>query len=212
MIEVKVVDREGKEKGQARLDDFYFAAPVNVPVMHLAVRRQLAAARSGSASTKERSQVRGGGAKPWRQKGTGRARAGSIRSPLWKGGGTVFGPHPRDYEIKVNKKMRRLALRSSLSVRAGEGRIVVVEDFTMPQPRTRDILGMFDALELDGNVLLVLPDIDVNIIKSTRNLPGALAVVVDELNTYDVLTSDWLVFTRSALDKLQGGGEDERPA
>ncbi len=212
MMEVRVVDREGKEKGQARLDDFFFAAPVNVPVMHLAVRRQLAAARSGSASTKERSQVRGGGVKPWRQKGTGRARAGSIRSPLWKGGGTVFGPHPRDYKIKVNRKMRKLALRSALSVRAGEGRIAVVEDFTMQEPKTREIRDLFRNLKVDGNVLLVLPDIDVNIIKSTRNLPGALAVVVEELNTYDVLTSDWLVFTRSALEKLQGGAGDERPA
>jgi len=212
MMEAKVVDREGREKGRAHLDDFYFAAPVNVPVMHLAVRRQLAAARSGTASTKERSQVRGGGVKPWRQKGTGRARAGSIRSPLWRGGGTVFGPHPRDFSIKVNKKVRRLALRSALSVRAQEERIVVLEDFSMEEPRTREMAALFQALELEGNVLLVLPDEDVNIIKSVRNLPGALALTVDELNTYDVLCSEWVVFTRRALERLQGGGEDEGSA
>ncbi len=212
MINVKVKDREGKEVGSAGLSDYYFSAPVNVPVMHLAVRRQLAAARSGSASTKERSQVSGGGSKPWRQKGTGRARAGSIRSPLWRGGGTVFGPHPREYKIKVNKKVRRLALRSALSVRAGEERVLVLEDFSLEEPRTREMKGILEALGLREEVLMVLPSEDTNIMKSVRNLPGAVAITVGELNTYDVLTSEWVVFTRKALDMLQEGVEDEVPA
>jgi large subunit ribosomal protein L4 len=212
MINVTVKDREGKEVGSAELVDYYFSAPVNVPVMHLAVRRQLAAARSGTASTKERNQVSGGGSKPWRQKGTGRARAGSIRSPLWKGGGTVFGPHPREYKIKVNKKVRRLALRSALSVRAGEERILVLEDFSLEEPRTREMQGILEALGLREEVLMVLPAEDVNIMKSVRNLPSALAITVGELNTYDILTSEWVVFTRKALDILQEGVEDEIPA
>ncbi len=212
MINVTVKDREGKEAGSVELADYYFSAPVNVPVMHLAVRRQLAAARSGTASTKERNQVSGGGTKPWRQKGTGRARAGSIRSPLWRGGGTVFGPHPHEYKIKVNRKVRRLALRSALSVRAGEERIVVLEDFSMEEPKTREIKGILDALGLQDDILMVLPDEDVNIMKSMSNLTSALAITVGELNTYDILTSEWVVFTRKALDILQEGVEDEIPA
>lgn len=209
MINVTVKDREGKEAGSVELADYYFSAPVNVPVMHLAVRRQLAAARSGTAATKERNQVSGGGTKPWRQKGTGRARAGSIRSPLWRGGGTVFGPHPHEYKIKVNRKVRRLALRSALSVRAGEERIVVLEDFSMEEPKTREIKGILDALGLQDDILMVLPDEDVNIMKSMSNLTSALAITVGELNTYDILTSEWVVFTRKALDILQEGVEDE---
>lgn len=212
MINVKVKDKEGKEVGSVELVDYYFSAPVNVPVMHLAVRRQLAAARAGTAATKERNQVSGGGTKPWRQKGTGRARAGSIRSPLWRGGGTVFGPHPREYKIKVNKKVRRLALRSALSVRAGEERIAVLEDFSMQEPKTREIKGILDALGLQEDILMVLPAEDLNIMKSMSNLPSALAITVDELNTYDILTSEWVVFTRKALDILQEGVEDEIPA
>lgn len=212
MINIAIRDREGKEVGSTQLEDYFFSAQVNVPVMHLVVRRQLAAARSGTASTKERNQVSGGGTKPWRQKGTGRARAGSIRSPLWRGGGTVFGPHPHEYKIKVNKKVRRLSLRSALSVRAGEERIVVLEDFSLEEPKTREIYKIFEVLGLDENVLFVLPEVDMNIIKSASNLPGALAITVDELNTYDILTSEWVVFTHKALDKLQEGVEDERPA
>ena len=212
MINVAVKDREGQEVGNVELADYFFSAPVNVPVMHLVVRRQLAAARSGTASTKERNQVSGGGAKPWRQKGTGRARAGSSRSPIWRGGGTVFGPHPRDHKFKVNRKVRRLALRSALSVRAEEERIMVLEDFELEMPKTREMVTIFDALALESGILIVLPEEDENIMKSVRNLPVALAITVDELNTYDILTSEWVVFTRKALDKLQEGVDNERPA
>lgn len=212
MINVAVKDREGKEVGSVELADYFFSAPVNVPVMHLVVRRQLAAARSGTAATKERNQVSGGGAKPWRQKGTGRARAGSSRSPIWRGGGTVFGPHPRDHKFKVNRKMRRLALRSALSVRAEEERVMVLEDFSLEAPRTREMVTILEALALEAGTLIVLPEEDENIMKSVRNLPVALAITVEELNTYDILTSEWVVFTRKALDKLQEGVEDERPA
>ncbi len=212
MRSVNVIDIDGKEVGEATLDDYYFASEVNVGAMHLVVRRQLAAARKGTASTKTRSEVSGGGAKPWRQKGTGRARAGSIRSPIWRGGGTVFGPKPRDYKIKVNKKVRKLALRSALTLRAEEGRVKVIEDFEMEEPKTKEASRVFDALGLKEYVLLILPEEDVNILLSVRNLPHIMAITVDELNTYDVLANEWLVFTRRALERLQGGSEDEGSA
>lgn len=212
MKTVPVYDMEGKRTGEAQLKDYFFGCEVNIPVMHLVVRRQLAASRSGTASTKGRSEVSGGGRKPWRQKGTGRARAGSIRSPLWKGGGTIHGPQPRNHGFKVNRKVRRLALRSALSVRAGEDRVMVLEDFTFSEPKTRLAASIFRALGVDDNVLLVLPEDDENVVKSMRNLPGVEVIRVDFLNTYDVLASDRVIFTRASLDKLQEGVEDERSA
>jgi len=209
MKKVPVYDMEGNQKEQVELGDYYFGCEVNVPVMHLVVRRQLAAARSGNASTKERSQVRGGGSKPWRQKGTGRARAGSIRSPLWKGGGTVHGPRPRDFTFKVNRKVRKLALRSALSARAGEDRIMVLEDFTLSEPKTKLAASIFEKLGLEDYVLLVLAEEDENVVKSVRNLPNVEAISVERLNTYDVLANDWVVFTRASLEKLQEGVRDE---
>lgn len=209
MKEVQVYDIEGKEKGAAELQDYYFACELNVPVMHMVVRHQMAAARSGSASTKTRSLVRGGGRKPWRQKGTGRARAGSTRSPIWRGGGTVHGPQPRDFDFKVNRKVRKLALRSALSVRAGEDRVMVLEDFTLTEPRTKAAASIFEALGVDDYVLLVLAEEDENVIKSVRNLPFVAVTRVEKLNTYEVLASDRVIFTRSSLDKLQEGVQDE---
>jgi large subunit ribosomal protein L4 len=212
MRNIPVLDLEGKEIREVTLGDYYFSSRVSVPAMHLAVRRQLAAARKGTASTKNRSAVSGGGAKPWRQKGTGRARAGSIRSPLWRGGGTIFGPQPREYRVKVNKKVRRLALRSALTLRSQEERVKVIEDFELSEPKTKEMVRIFEALGVEDDILLVLPEEDMNILKSVRNLPRVLALTVEELNTYDVLTSDWLVFTESALKRLQEGEENEGPA
>lgn len=212
MKTVPVYDIEGNKKGEAQLKDYYFGCEINVPVMHLAVRRQLAFARRGTASTKTRSDVRGGGRKPWRQKGTGRARAGSTRSPLWRGGGTVHGPQPRDHGFKVNRKVRKLALRSALSVRASEDRVMVLEDFTFSEPRTKAAASIFKALGVDDCVLLVLAEEDENVIKSMRNLPGVEVVRMEHLNTYDVLSSDRVIFTRTSLDRLQEGEEDEGSA
>lgn len=212
MKEVPVYDIEGKKKGGVQLRDYYFGCDINMSVMHLVVRRQLAAARSGSAFTKQRSMVRGGGRKPWRQKGTGRARAGSIRSPLWRGGGTVHGPQPRDFGFKVNRKVRKLALRSALSARAGEDRVIVLEDFTLNEPKTKIAESIFQALGVEDYILLVLAEDDENVVKSTRNLPYVEVIEVQQLNTYDVLTNDRIIFTRSSLDKLQEGVEDEGSA
>ncbi len=209
MKEVPVYDIEGNQKGGIGLKDYYFGYKPNMPVMHLEVRRQLAAARSGTASTRPRSMVRGGGAKPWRQKGTGRARAGSIRSPLWRGGGTVHGPQPRGFSFKVNRKVRKQALRSALSTRAEEDQVIVLEDFSLSEPKTKLAASLFQALGVDDYVLLVLAEEDENLVKSVRNLPFVEITWLQHLNTYDVLANDRVIFTRSSLAKLQEGVEDE---
>jgi large subunit ribosomal protein L4 len=209
MKEVPIYNIEGDKTGGVKLGEYFFGCDVNIPVMHLVVRRQLRFARSGTASTKGRSETRGGGRKPWRQKGTGRARAGSIRSPLWRGGGTVHGPQPRDYGFKVNRKVRKLALRSALSARAGEGRVMVLEDFTLSEPKTKLAASIFESLGVEDYVLLVLAEEDENVVKSMRNLPYVEVINVEHLNTYDVLSNDRVIFTRASLDKLQEEGEED---
>ncbi len=209
MKEVPIYNIEGNKTGGVKLGEYFFECEVNIPVMHLVVRRQLQFARSGTASTKGRSETRGGGRKPWRQKGTGRARAGSIRSPLWRGGGTVHGPQPRDFGFKVNRKVRKLALRSALSARAGEDRIMVLEDFTLSDPKTKLAASIFEALGVEDYVLLVLAEEDENVVKSMRNLPYVEVINVGHLNTYDVLVNDRVIFTRTSLGRLQEEGEED---
>jgi large subunit ribosomal protein L4 len=202
MSEIDVRSASGDVVGKATLDDAVFAAQVNVPVMHQVVRAQLAAARSGTRATKRRGQVSGGGKKPWRQKGTGRARQGSTRAPHWTGGGVVFGPQPQDYTMKVNRKMRSVALRSALSDRAREGRIAVVDRFGFDGPKTKDAVKALEALGISGKSLLVLEDVDLTVGKSFRNLPSTHIVTVGQLNTYDILNADWIVFTQAALERV----------
>ena len=191
------------------LSDELFGVEPNPYAVHHVVRAQRAAARAGTASTKTRGRVRGGGSKPWRQKGTGRARAGSIRSPIWKGGGTVFGPMPRDYSFRVPRKMRRLAFRSALSAAAREDRVTVVEDFSLEVPSTRTVNGIIDRLGLGGSVMVVVALDDLNVEKSFRNISRVETFLPGEINTYDILRFDNLVFLKGALDTLQGNGEDE---
>jgi len=207
MIALK--DVEGKEVGEVTLSDELFGMEPNPHAVHQVVRAQRAAARAGTASTKTRGRVRGGGSKPWRQKGTGRARAGSIRSPIWKGGGTVFGPTPRDYSFRVPRKMRRLAFRSALSAAVREDRITVVEDFSLDEPSSRTVNGIIDRLGLGGSVMVVVAVDDLNVEKSFRNISGVETFLPGEINTYDILRFDNLVFLKGALDTLQGNGEDE---
>jgi large subunit ribosomal protein L4 len=203
MPRVDVVDQSGKKVGETDLDPAVFEAEINVPVMHQVVVAGAAAQRAGTHSTKTRAEVRGGGRKPWRQKGTGRARHGSIRSPLWVGGGVAHGPKPRDHSMRVNKKMKRLALRSALSDRAREGRIRVLESLTLEAPKTADALDIVDALDLDGRVLLVLAEPDEAVEKSFRNLPHVRVVYPGRLSTYETLYADWLVFTKDALEGVR---------
>jgi large subunit ribosomal protein L4 len=192
-------DAGGREVGTVELDPAVFGVEPHVAVMHQVVTAQLAAARAGTQSTKTRAEVRGGGAKPWRQKGTGRARQGSIRSPQWRGGGVALGPKPRSYAQRTPKKMVRLALRSALSDRAGEGRVAVVSTWGIDVPRTRDAVAALGALELTGRVLVVCGPDDVAAARSFRNLKAVHTLAARELNAYDVLCSDWVVFTGDTL-------------
>jgi len=202
MSEIDVRSATGDVVGKTTLDDAVFGAQVNVPVMHQVVRAQLAAARAGTRATKKRGEVRGGGKKPWRQKGTGRARQGSTRAPHWRGGGAVFGPQPKDYSMKVNRKMRAVALRSALSDRAREGRIAVIDQFGYADPKTKDALRTLEALGVSGKSLIVLEGVDMVVGKSFRNLETVHVITVDQLNTYDILNADWIVFTQAALDRV----------
>lgn len=192
---------DGKEKGTVDLNPDVFGIEPNMAVMHQVVTAQLAAKRAGTHSTKTRSEVRGGGAKPWRQKGLGRARHGSIRSPQWAGGGIAHGPKPRDYSQRTPKKMRRLALRSALSDRAANGQIKVVETFEVwDEPKTRNAVALLEAMAVTGKVLLLAEDHEVTALKSFRNLDHVIACNLGQANTYDVLWADTIVMSKGTLD------------
>jgi len=196
---VDVRSTGGESVGSVDLDPTVFGVQPNVPVMHQVVTAQLAAARAGDHNTLTRAEVRGGGRKPWRQKGSGRARQGSIRAPHWTGGGVATGPKSRDYRQRTPKKMVQLALRSALSDRASEGRIAVVDSWGFATPRTKDARAALVALGLEGRVLVVLDRDQDTVYKSFRNLPQVHVLVAGELNAYDILCSDWVVFTRANL-------------
>lgn len=213
-LKAKVLDGTGKATGDVNLPEDLFGAEVNVPVMHQVVTAQRAAARAGTASTKTRSEVRGGGTKPWRQKGTGRARHGSIRSPIWVGGGVVFGPRKdRNFLLRVNKKMKKLALRSALSDKASANRIWVLDGFT--DQKTKAAAACFSKAEITGRVLIVLDPNDdgsESVDRAFRNLASAAFSLVGSLSTYDVLVADHLVFTRSALDAISSREDNKKEA
>jgi len=200
---------DGAAGANVDLPDDIFGIEPNVAVMHQVVTAQLAAKRAGTHSTKTRSEVRGGGAKPWRQKGTGRARQGSIRAPQWRGGGVAHGPKPRDYSQRTPKKMVRLALLSALSDRAAEAKIVVVDDWAIDAPKTKDAVKVLEAIglrtkgEREAGVFVVLFRTDDATWKSMRNLGERVQIVLpEELNTYDVLLNDWIVFSEASLDSV----------
>jgi large subunit ribosomal protein L4 len=202
VAKVRIVDQGGKKVGEQELDPAVFDVEVNVPVMHQVVTAGLAAQRSGTHSTKTRAEVSGGGRKPWRQKGTGRARHGSIRSPLWVGGGVAHGPRPRSHAMRVNKKMKRLALRSALTDRARSDRIRILDKLSFDEPSTADASEVLSSLKVEGLVLLVFHDRDEAVVKSFRNLPDVKLVHPGGLSTYDVLRADWVVFTKEALEAV----------
>ena len=203
---IDVKDLAGKKVDSIDLPAEWFTGEVRVHVMHEVVVAQLAAARQGTASTKTRGEVAGGGAKPWRQKGTGRARHGSTRSPIWVGGGVAHGPKPRKYTKRVNKKVKRAALQSALTDRANLDAVVVVRDLSFEAPRTKDAVAALAALDLaDTKVLVVLADRDAATEKSFRNLPQVHTLIVDQLNTHDVLNADAVVFDEAALSLIGTG-------
>ena len=201
----KLYNASGKAAGEVVLDPDVFGIEPNVPVMHQVVTAQLAAARSGSANTKTRAEVRGGGRKPWRQKGLGRARHGSIRSPQWRGGGVVFGPRPRDFSQRTPKRMKRLALVSALSARAAEEQIVVIDEFDWEAPKTKNATALLEATGIDAKALVVITRPEAVAAKSFRNLPQVNVLPVDQLNTYDVVWADSIVFSAAALEAVTGG-------
>ena len=207
MASVKVRDAAGGFKDSLDLDEAWFGIEPNVAVMHQVVTAQLAARRSGTQSTKTRAEVRGGGAKPWKQKGTGRARQGSIRSPQWKGGGVALGPKPRSYAQRTPKKMIRLALRSALSDRAAEDKIVVLDEWGFDAPSTKQAAALLGALGLEGRVVVVVGADEAVAVKSFRNLPEVHLLEPGELNAYDILVSDYVVFTRDNLPSSAPDGE-----
>jgi len=202
---VDVVDLTGKKVGSVDLPGEWFSGVVNIPVMHQVVTAQLAAARQGTHKTKTRAEVSGGGRKPWKQKGTGRARQGSTRSPQWIGGGVSHGRVPKDWSQRVNRKMRRSALRSALTDRLSGGNVIVVDRFAFDAPRTKDAIAAFDALGVGQNVLLVLADFDEAAVLSVRNLGSVHTLLVDQLNTHDVLLSDTVIFEEAAISLIGTG-------
>ena len=205
MTAVDVRTPAGKTSGSVELPAEIFDVPVNVPLIHQVVVAQLAAARQGTHDTKNRSEVRGGGRKPYKQKGTGRARQGSTRSPQWIGGGVSHGRVPKDWSQRVNRKMRRSALRSALTDRLAGGNVIVVDRFAFDAPRTKDAIAAFDALGAGQNVLLVLADFDEAAVLSVRNLGAVHTLLVDQLNTHDVLLSDTVIFEEAAISLIGTG-------
>jgi len=199
MAKVDVLKVSGGKAGSVELDDHIFGIEPNVPVMHQVVNAQLATRRAGTHNTKTRAEVRGGGAKPWKQKGTGRARAGSSRIPQWRGGGVSMGPKPRDYSQKTPKKMKRLALYSALSDRALDDSVLVVENWNFEQPKTKEARDALEAIGANGKVLLVVDAANVNARKSSKNLANAHVISPMQLNVFDVLVSDVVVFTKENL-------------
>lgn len=202
MPQTTLYDRTGAAVGSVELNDELFAAPVNVAVLHQVVTAQLAGRRIGTHDTKTRGEVRGGGAKPYRQKGTGRARQGTKSAPHFRGGGVVFGPHPRSYEQRLPKKMRRLALRGALTAKFGDEAIRVVDAFALERIKTQDFIGILSALKATGRVLIVAPGSDERLKLSVRNLPRVEVILADSLNAVDLIKADTIVIEQPALARM----------
>ncbi len=200
---IQVKNMQGADVEELALNDAVFGVEPNKAVMHEVVVNYLAGLRAGTSCTKSRGEVRGGGRKPWRQKGTGRARAGTSRSPLWRGGAIIFGPKPRDYSYRVNKKKVALAMRSALSDKVTENAMFVLDTLSFEAPKTKDMIKVLEALGADKKTLLVLPELDEVVVKSARNIKGITPVTVAELNTYDILNHNNIVITKDAVAKIE---------
>jgi large subunit ribosomal protein L4 len=200
---VPVYNIQGEQVQETELRDDIFAAPINEALMHQALVRQLANARLGTHKSKTRGEVRGGGRKPWRQKGTGRARQGTIRAPHWRGGGTVFGPQPRSYRQKMPRKMRRQALRSVLSVKAAESQVVLLDALEMAEPKTKEVQGILNRLGIESSALILLPGRDEVVLRSVRNLPQVRTLVAQYLNVRDLLKYDYVLVPLASLEVIE---------
>jgi large subunit ribosomal protein L4 len=203
MATTTLYDRKGKDLGSVELSDDLFGAPVNEAVLHQVVTAQLAGRRTGTHDTKTRGEVRGGGAKPYRQKGTGRARQGSRSAPHYRGGGAVFGPHPRSYEQRLPRKMKRLALRGALTAKLGDEAIRIIDTFGLEAIKTAEIVGVLAALNATGRILVVAPSTDERLRLSARNLPRVEVILADSLNVVDIIKADTLVIEQPALARIE---------
>jgi len=201
MANLAIINMKGEKVGDYELKDEIFAVDVNEHAMHLTVLQYLANRRQGTQSAKTRSEVRGGGKKPYRQKGTGRARQGSIRAPQWTGGGVVFAPKPRDYSFKLNKKVKRLALKSAFTTKVNDEQMVILDELKLDQIKTKDMVGVLSAINVN-NALIVIED-NNNVVLSARNIPDVKTAGVNTLNVYDLLKYDTFVVTKSALEKIE---------
>ncbi len=201
-MQAPLKNMQGQEIGTVELPDAVFDIEPNQAVMHQALVRQLANQRQGTHKTKTRGEVSGGGRKPWRQKGTGRARQGTIRAPQWRGGGTVFGPTPRSYAKRMPRKMRRLALRSALSVKASEQKIVVLDELSFDAPRTKDMVAVLDALDVERSALLLLPEADDVVELSARNIPYVKTLRANYINVRDLLGYETVIMPQQAIDVI----------
>lgn len=204
MATIEIKDTKGAKVETTEVDDAVFGIEPHTFAVHQVVRSQMAARRSGTHQTKTRSDVSGGGRKPWRQKGTGRARQGTIRAPQWRGGGVVFGPHPRAYGFKVPNKVVKLAMRSVLSAKTSEGALHVIDGFGLDEPSTKRAAEILRSLGIDGRVTVVVDNEDVNAVLSLRNLPKVRVITVAEANTYDLVDNTAVLFTKPALSWLEG--------
>lgn len=203
MPSINVVDMKGKKVGTVDLSEAIFGIEPNEAVMHQMVVSYLANQRQGTQSALTRAEVSGGGKKPWRQKGTGRARHGSTRSPQWTHGGVVFAPKPRSYSFSVNKKVKRLAMKSALSVKTADNELIVVDAIKLDEFKTKVMVEMLSAIGVDKKALIVLPEVDKKVIKSASNIPGVKTAQVNELNVYDILNADKLVIVKDAVSKIE---------
>ncbi len=203
MPKVAIYNMSGAQVGELELNDQVFGITPNQAVLHQFVKMQLNNRRVGTASTKTRAEVRGGGKKPWRQKGTGRARAGSTRSPLWRTGGITFGPKPRDYSYTMPRKVRRLAMKSALSSKVLDNNLIVLDDLKFDLPKTKAMLQTLESLQVDKKTLVVVAEADQNVIKSVRNIPGVKPLPVDYMNVYDLMNYDVLLITKDAVAKVE---------
>ena len=203
MAKLSVYNIEGNQVGEIELNDAVFGVEVNANLMHKAVVAQLAASRQGTQSAKTRSEVSGGGRKPWRQKGTGHARQGSIRAPQWTHGGVALGPKPRDYSYTLNKKVRRLAMKSALSSKVQNENLIVIDALNMDGFKTKTIVNMLKALNVDGKALIVTAEADQKVVKSAANIPGVKTAAVNTLNVYDILNHDKFIVVKNAVGKIE---------
>ena len=202
MLNVKVFDMNGSEQGTMELNENIFGVEVNVALLHEAVKNYLANQRHGTQSTLTRTEVRGGGRKPWRQKGTGRARQGSIRAPQWTHGGIALGPKPRSYRYSMNKKAKRLAMKCALSSKVADDQMIVLESLSFNEIKTKNMVAVLKALKVEDKALIVLPAPDVNVVKSAKNIPNVKTLYVNTLNVYDIVKYDKFIVTKEAVQKI----------